>query len=96
MFMANIKEFRDKQKRLILFRQYRENLLAKLYQFKNAHEELVEFFEDNENFECNDFICNDYPFDKSFNELAIANWVNTIEEKLDKELERQIKDLEGK
>ena len=64
------------------FEKYKENLLAKLLQLKNAYDELNEFFDREEEFDCNDFICDDYPFDKSFNELAIADWTYTIEDKL--------------
>ena len=66
------------------FEKYKDNLLAKVIQFRRAYEELRDFFDSEEEFECNDFICEDYPFDKSFDEYCnITDWQYAIQEKLE-------------
>lgn len=60
------------------FNNYKAKLLAKLLQLKNAHDELKAFFDEEEDFDCNDFICDDYPFEKSFDEINIDDWIYAI------------------
>ena len=63
--------------------EYKEKLSKALNKFLESYNELKELFEDDDN-DCNDYICNDYPFEKSFDEYAISDWVYATEENLKK------------
>lgn len=78
---GKIKEVRD-------FENFKDKLMHKLENFQKAYNELSEFFEQEEKFDCNDFICDDYPFEKSFDEIQVSDWVYTVEEKLESKLEQ--------
>ena len=64
---------------------YKEEMKKRMENFKKAYEDLVELFEDEDN-EANDYIIDNFPFEKSFDEylIGIYDWVNSTEEKLDK------------
>lgn len=68
------------------FESYKIELLNKLNCFKEAYENLKSFF-DNDDFDCNNYICDNYPFDKSFDELNISDWINSVEKNLEKGVE---------
>lgn len=67
------------------FEEYKKQMKLRLFNFIEAYSDLEALFERDE-FECNDFICDDYPFEKSFDEylIAIMDWKNSIEENLEK------------
>ena len=65
------------------FNEYKEKLSKALNKFLESYNELKELFEDDDN-ECNDYICDDYPFEKSFDEYGISDWVYATEENLKK------------
>lgn len=62
---------------------YKMQLLAKINSFKEAYNDLKTLFESDAD-DCNKYICDNYPFDKSFDELNISDWINSIEENLKK------------
>lgn len=55
--------------------EYKEELKAAIQDFKNSFNRLVELFGDADN-DANDYICDEYPFDKSFDELAVDAWAD--------------------
>ena len=65
--------------------EYKKQMEERMNNLINAIEDLEDLFEE-EGFECNDYIQDDYPFEKSFDEylIAISDWKNSIEEKLEK------------
>lgn len=66
------------------FSKYRIELQNKLRNFQESFNELKENFEDTDLFDCNDFICDNYPFEKSFDEIMVDDWINSINDKLTK------------
>lgn len=64
-------------------KEYEETLMKRMYAFLKAYDDLVELF-DGEEIDCNDYITDDYPFDKSFDEINVSDWVFTTEEKIKK------------
>lgn len=66
------------------FYVYKEKLIILLENLQQAHEALRELFDEEETFDCNDFICDDYPFEKSFEEINIADWIYSISKNLAK------------
>ena len=67
------------------FEEYKKELTQKVFNFIKAYDELNTLFVDNEDFDCNDFICDDYPFEKSFDEyfLKLSDWDMKIKENLE-------------
>ena len=63
------------------FKEYKKKMLEGFSKFMEAYDNLVEIFYDDE-FECNDFITKNYPFERSFDDLCIGHWRDTVEEKL--------------
>lgn len=51
--------------------------------FKMAYENLADAMS-TEHIDVNDFICDDYPFSQSFDELNISQWVDETIEQIDK------------
>ena len=67
------------------FRLYRLAIQKRLENFIKAYEELEAIFE-NDEFDCNNFIVDNYPFEKSFDEYMqnLGDWQESIIENLNK------------
>ena len=65
------------------FKEYKEQFILKLNNFIRAYEELEEVFEND--IDCNNFICENYPFEKSFDEYLtrLYEWQESIMQNLD-------------
>ena len=61
--------------------EYKELMHQRMHNLYSAFSKLQELFE-NDEFECNDYICDNYPFEMSFDEYAgkVSDWhVSTME-----------------
>lgn len=67
------------------FKVYKSEFLKKLNNFIRAYEDLEAIFE-NDEFDCNNFIVDNYPFEKSFDEYMqnLGDWQESIIENLNK------------
>ena len=70
------------------FNEFKYNLLNEVNNFKKSFTALKEIF-DTSDIDVNKFICEDYPFDKSFEELHISEWCDSINRCLDAYAERE-------
>ncbi len=68
--------------------KYLKSLRAKLTDFKNAYDDInsIWYQEHNHNIDINDLLTDEYPFDKSFDEINIANWVEKSIENINSSL----------
>lgn len=66
------------------FEEYKKQMKLRLFNFIQAYADLQALFE-NDEFDCNDFICEDYPFELSFDEylIKLSDWQYSIEVKLE-------------
>lgn len=64
---------------------YKQKMTSALIDFQNAYNKLVELFNDCDN-DCNNYICDNYPFEKSFDEIPVDDWVNSTIDNLDKKI----------
>lgn len=69
----------------ILKDDFKKVLIEKMEAFKKAYEDLLEVFLDCE-FEANDYIIENYPFEESFDEyyLKISEWIDSTKEAIKK------------
>ena len=65
--------------------EYKKQMEERMNNLINAIEDLENLFEE-EDFECNDFICDDYPFEKSFDEylIPVMDWRDATMKNLEK------------
>ncbi len=65
--------------------EYKKQMGERMNNLINAIEDLVDLFEE-EDFECNDYIQDNYPFEKSFDEylIAVMDWRDSTLENLEK------------
>lgn len=63
----------------------KREFLKLLKDFKTAYNNIVEFCNTDEDDTFNKYACDNYPFDKSFDEIPIDDWVNSVEEKMQKD-----------
>ena len=70
--------------------EFIKKLIEGLYLFTHLQTKLSRQFAefDGEYYDCNDFIIDDYPYELSFDEMSIDEWVEVSEEKLNKELNK--------
>ena len=60
----------------------KKDFLKLLNEFKKAYNNIVEFCANEEEDIFNKYACDNYPFEKSFDEIPINDWVNSLEEKI--------------
>lgn len=62
---------------------FKHNFINALENFKRTYDDLKDIFVSSD-IDLNQYIVNNYPFDKSFEELNIDDWINSIKENLEK------------
>ena len=64
------------------FPAYQSEMLKQLSNFEKAYKKLDAIFTNEILFDCNDFICDDYPFELSFGDHNISSWIENIKNNL--------------
>ena len=64
--------------------QYKKALKSAMEDFRNSYRKIIDLCYDSNN-NINDYIVEDYPFNLSFDELEIEQWVATTIEKINNE-----------
>jgi hypothetical protein len=64
------------------FNKQRTDLLKRIQDFKESYNSLKETLYEDIAFDTNSVICDNYPFDKSFDEHNVDDWIDTIRENL--------------
>ncbi len=62
----------------------KENMIESLIKLQNAWSDVSECFNNN-TIDCNDYICDGYPFEKSFDDINIFEWINNSIDNLQKQ-----------
>lgn len=61
--------------------EYEKELKETMQELKKVWKKCLEVF-DNCDFDCNDYIVENYPFNSSFDEINVEDWCDTIVDKI--------------
>lgn len=61
--------------------EYEKELKETMQELKKVWKKCLEVF-DNCDFDCNDYIVENYPFNSSFDEINVTDWCDTIVDKI--------------
>ena len=61
--------------------EYEKELKETMQELKKVWKKCLEVF-DNCDFDCNDYIVENYPFNSSFDEMNVEDWCDTIVDKI--------------